>query len=181
MHRLTVSVFLLSCLFLFPLSFVGCGGDPVAEGFKKSNRLNMQKIANAYRMFASINNNMGPENEEEFKEFLRSDDRIAYRLGLTSLDLDNLDGYFTSEADEEPFVVLYGQKIDPALDYSALVFDKTGVDGMRRIALACSEIIEVTDKKKYERILAGNIQVKDVPAHVFGGPIDESAEEQGDE
>jgi hypothetical protein len=174
------AIFFLSYLFLLPVLFVGCGGDKVAEGFKQSNKLNMQKIANAYRMYASINENKGPENEEEFKEFLRTDERIAYRLGLSSLDLDNLDGYFTSAADGEPFVVLYGQKIDPALDYSALVFDKTGVDGMRRIALACSEIIEVTDNKKYDRILAGNIQVKDVPAHVFGGPIDESEEESGE-
>lgn len=181
MRMSRTAFFFLSCFFLFPLSFAGCGGDRVAEGFKQSNRLNMQKIANAYRMFASINENMGPKTEEEFKEFLGSDERIAYRLGLSELDLDNLDGYFTSEADGEPFVVLYGQKIEPTLDYSALVFDKTGVDGMRRIALACSEIIEVTDKKQYDRILAGNITTKDVPAHVFGGPIEVTDAEEVEE
>lgn len=148
---------------------VGCGDNNVSEGFKKANKLNIQKIANAYRMFASINNRVGPENEAEFKEFFKSDERIAPRLGLTQADLDDLDAYFTSEADGEPFVVLYGQKIKPDLDYSALVFDKSGTDGVRRIALACSEVIEVSSDKVYDRILAGKIKRSDVPAHVFGG------------
>lgn len=174
----------LACLLLLSSAvFIGCGDDTVAKGFKKANQLNMQKIANAYRMFASVNGNVGPKDEAEFKNFLTSDERVAPRLGLSSLELEDLDGYFTSAADGQPFVVLYGQTIRPDFDYSAIVFDKTGVDGMRRIALACSEIIDVTDDEQYDRILAGNIKKKDVPAHVFGGGdagIDDSIEAENE-
>lgn len=165
-------------LFLLMFSVVsGCSGTSLKSSFQKANENNIERIANAYRMFASINNNVGPKDEEEFKNFLRTDDRIAPRLGLDSLDVENIDGYFTSSADNEPFVVLYGQKISPDFDYSAIVFDKTGVNGVRRIALACNEVIEVDNNKQYDRILAGKIQKKDVPAHVFGGSVDLSAEE----
>lgn len=167
-------------LLLLMTAFVGCGGDGTMEKFQQANKVNMQKIANAYRMFASINKDVGPEDEEEFKTFLRTDERIAPRLGLSSLDLENLDDYFTSEVDGQPFVVLYGQRIDPTLDYSAIVFDQEGVGGKRRIALACSEIIEVTDDKDYDRILGGGIKRKDVPAHVFGGGIDAATEENAE-
>lgn len=162
-------------LLMFSVVF-GCSGPSLKSNFQKANENNIERIANAYRMFASINQNVGPKDEEEFKNFLRTDDRIAPRLGLDSIDVENIDGYFISSADNEPFVVLYGQKISPDFDYSALVFDKTGVDGVRRIALACSEVIEVDNDKQYDRILAGKIQKKDVPAHVFGGGVDLSAE-----
>ncbi len=165
-------------LFLLMFSVVsGCSGTSLKSSFQKANENNIERIANAYRMFASINNNVGPKDEEEFKNFLMTDDRIAPRLGLDSLDVENIDGYFTSSADNEPFVVLYGQKISPDFDYAAIVFDKTGVNGVRRIALACNEVIEVDNNKQYDRILAGKIQKKDVPAHVFGGSVDLSTEE----
>lgn len=165
-------------LCLLTISVVsGCGGPSLKSQFQAANENNIERVANAYRMFASINKHVGPKDEEEFKNFFRTDDRIAPRLGLDSIDTDNIDGYFTSSADNEPFVILYGQKISPDFDYSAIVFDKTGVNGVRRIALACSEVIEVDNDKQYKRILAGKIQKKDVPAHVFGGAIDLSAEE----
>lgn len=168
------------CWVLFPLVLLvisGCSGPSLKSSFQKANENNIERIANAYRMFSSINKHVGPKDEEEFKNFFRTDERIAPRLGLDRIDTDNIDSYFTSSADNEPFVILYGQKIRPDFDYSAIVFDKTGVNGIRRIALACSEVIEVDNDKQYDRILAGKIQKKDVPAHVFGGGVDLSLEE----
>lgn len=167
---------LFACLFT---TLVGCGENAVDAGFKKANAVNIQRVANAYRMFASLNGNVGPENVSELKEFIKSDERIPPRLGLTSSDMPNLDEYFISSADGEPFAILFSQKISPDFDYSALVFDKTGVDGVRRIALACSVVIDVIDDKQYDRIFEGKIKKSDVPAHVFGGGsaiIDESTE-----
>jgi hypothetical protein len=169
---------LVACLFT---ALVGCGEDNLSKGFKKANEFNIQKIANAYRMFASVNKNVGPKDESEFKAFFSTREEIPKRLGLSKSDLEDLDQYFISDADGEPFVILYGQRIKPDLDYSALVFDKTGADGVRRIALACSEVIEVSDNKQYDRILAGKIKRSDVPAHVFGGGGGQISEETENE
>jgi hypothetical protein len=155
-NRLNFSWLLVVLLFV-----VGCGGDPTSDAFKEMNKLNMSKIVNSYVMFASVNNNVGPKNEEELINFIKTDERVAPRLGMSSSDFGSLDSLFTSDADGEPFVVRFGLKIRTDEDRSPLVFDKTGVDGMRRVALADNTIIEVTDAKKYARMLAGKASSKE--------------------
>lgn len=146
---------------LIGLAF-GCGGDPVADAFKEMNKLNMQKLANSYVMFASVNGNVGPKDADELKNFIKTDDRVAPRLGMSSGDLNNLDGLFVSDADGEPFAIRYGLKIRIDEDRSPLVFDKVGVDGMRRVALANNKILEITDAKKYDRMFAGRASSKEL-------------------
>lgn len=143
-------------------AIVGCGGDPHADTFREMNKLNMQKIVNSYVMFASVNNGNGPKNEEELLNFIRTDERVPPRLGLSKGDLSVLDNLFISDADGEPFAVRFGLKIRTDEDHSPLVFDKTGVNGMRRVALADNRILEITDSSKYDRMLNGKTSSQDL-------------------
>ena len=140
---------------------IGCGGDPVAEAFKEMNKLNMSKLANSYVMFASVNGNVGPKDADELKNFIKTDERVPPRLGMTSSDLENLDSIFISDADGEPFMIRFGLKIQLDEDRSPLIFDKVGVNGMRRVALADNEILEITDSKKYDRMWEGKLTNKE--------------------
>jgi hypothetical protein len=151
------SQFLLLC---FVGLAVGCGGDETLNTFREMNKLNISKLANSYVMFASVNGSVGPKDADELKDFIRSDERVPPRLGMSSSDLEDLDAVFISGADGEPFQIRYGLKIRTDEDRSPLIFDKVGVDGMRRVALADNEILEVSDSKKYDRMWAGKLSGK---------------------
>jgi hypothetical protein len=140
---------------------LGCGNDQVASDFKKINELNMQKLLSSYVMFASVNGSVGPKDSDELINFIRTDERVPPRLGMTSGDLDDLERLLISGADGEPFEIRYGLKIRTDEDKSPLVFDKTGVDGMRRVGLADNRILEISDSKKYDRMLEGKAAAKD--------------------
>jgi len=166
-----------SCFLLFLVGLaVGCGGDKTMTTFKEMNKLNMSKLANSYVMFASVNGNVGPKDADELKNFIKSDERVPPRLGLSSSDLDNLDAIFVSDADEEPFKIRFGLKIRVDEDRSPLIFDAVGVDGMRRVALADNQIIEVTDAKKYDRMWAGNMSQQE--AGPDQSEIDEAVDDE---
>jgi hypothetical protein len=152
------SRFLLLCFVCLAL---GCGDNQIASDFKNMNKLSMQKLVNSYVMFASVNGNVGPKDSDELFNFIRTDERVAPRLGMSSGDLDTLEDLLISDADGEPFEIRYGLKIRVDEDKSPIVFDKTGVDGMRRVALADNRILEVTSSKKYDRMLSGNVSAKD--------------------
>jgi hypothetical protein len=169
--KLSFSVLFSRFLFLsFVCLALGCVGDQVASDFKEMNKLNMQKLANSYVMFASVNKNIGPKDSAELLNFIRTDERVPPRLGMSSGDLANLESLLISDADGEPFEIRYSLKLRPDEDTSPLIFDKTGVDGMRRVALADNRILEITDAKKYDRMFAGKSKAKDTA-------IDESAME----
>ncbi len=154
-----------SFILLFSVGLVvGCGGDQVSESFREMNKLNMQKLVNSYVMFASVNDNTGPQSAEELKNFIATDERVPPRLGMSSSDLNDLDSIFISDADGEPFKIRFGLKIRPDEDRSPLIFDAVGVDGMRRVGLADNEIVEVSDSKKYDRMWAGNLSAKEAGA-----------------
>jgi len=166
----------LCVLLCFAGLVVGCGGDSVSDTFREMNKLNMSKLANSYVMFASVNGNVGPKDADELKDFIKNDERVAPRLGMSSSDLNNLDDIFISDADGEPFKIRFGLKIRTDEDRSPLIFDAVGVDGMRRVARADNEILEVSDDKKYERLWSGNSTKED--AGPDEGEIDAESEEE---
>ncbi len=149
---------LFQCLLLcFVGLAIGCGGDQVSDAFREMNKLNMQKLVNSYVMFASVNGNVGPKDADELKNFIKTDQRVPPRLGMSTSDLNDLDSIFISDADGEPFEIRFGLKIRLDEDRSPLVFDSVGVDGMRRVALADNQILEIDDAKRYDRMWTGKL------------------------
>ncbi len=140
---------------------LGCGSDQVSDSFRDMNKLNMQKLVNSYVMFASVNKSVGPKDADELINFIKTDERVPPRLGMSSGDLNDLERILVSDADGEPFKIRFGLKIRLDEDRSPLIFDAVGVDGVRRVALADNQILEVSDAKKYDRLWAGNVSKKD--------------------
>lgn len=155
------------CLGMLLMVFSGCGEDQVVKGFKNVNDNNIKKVANSYRMFASVNNYTGPKDEQELKNFILTDERVPPRLGLTSIDAETVDAFFTSEVDGEPFTIRYGLQLNPDVDLSPVVFEKTGENGMRRVGLASSDIVKVDNDKRYENMLKGKTNDAAVAKELF--------------
>lgn len=175
---------LLLCVMLVIVvgSLVGCGSNSNVQGkIEAQNATNIQKISNAYKLYAFVNGHRGPASVDEFKQFLQTNKAIGRNLELMDIDLAKLDSYFISQADGEEFVFRWDVKLKPDLDINPIVFDKTGADGMRRVVLACDVVLEVTDDAKYERLLAGKVSKKDdVPAYVFGSGAEDNLDGQAE-
>lgn len=149
------------------LVLAGCGsGDPFASGVQARNKLNIQKMANAYNLYASRFGQKGPKSLEEFKEFLASNKTIERNLSRMAIDRSDIDSYFISGNDEEPFDFRWDVKVPPVNPTTPVVFEKTGKDGVRQVGLANGDVIDVTSDKEYDRLMAGKVSKANVTAFV---------------
>lgn len=148
------------CLFvLLGASVVlsGCGGADAGSMIADANDTNVKRLATLYSYFHIQNRNKGPKNEEQLRAFIESQD--ANRLKRGGIDATKLDELFVSERDDEPFVVRYGVNTvirGPAL---AVIFESTGVDGMRQVGF-CNGSMKEVDKDEYDRLMAGKVDKK---------------------
>lgn len=152
---------LMVCLFLAVAA--GCTSSS-APNFADANRTNIQKLKNAYMMYMNDHGFTGPEDEAALKSYLRENPAAKIRLGRMGVNPEDIDSIFTSERDGEPFVIRWGVK---GLADHAIVFEKTGVDGKRFVALGTPKEV---DAAEYEGWLSGEIK----PA-APGALVDESA------
>ncbi len=149
------------------LFFASCGpSDPFAARLQERNKLNIQKMANAYNLYATRFEQRGPKSLEEFKEFLASNKSIERNLSRLAIDRDEIDSYFNSTVDDEPFDFRWGVRVPPVNPTTPVVFEKTGKDGVRRVGLANGHIVDVTSDEEYDRLKAGKVSKANVPAFV---------------
>ena len=118
------SLLCLSCLF-------GCGGATVESAIGQSNKTNIQRLGNMYQMFQFKNKFRGPEDEAEFKEFIKGVDVSI--LEPRGIDPNNVDALFISERDNEPFKIRYGVPTGPRGSTEAVIFENTGDGGPRMV------------------------------------------------
>ena len=146
----------------------GCGNpDPAAEVAAERNKTNIQKVANAYVLFSALNRNRGPESKEELVGFVKNKSSIDRNLKLMGIDRDGFEDRFISEVDHQEFKIRWKLRINPAGTVAVpLVFEKTGVDDVRRVALSDSRILEVDSVKKYKDLMAGKFSKGDAGADV---------------
>jgi hypothetical protein len=119
---------------------IGCGGG--ASGATQPDAQHrISELFNLYRLYVE-KNRKGPSNEEALREFgqkLSETERADRRIG------NDLDIIFTSPRDNKKFVVQYNVKVDPSQN-RAIVWEETGVGGMRLVALSIGYIVEYDDK-----------------------------------
>ncbi len=130
----------------------GCGGADANSMIADANDTNVKRLATLYSFFHIRNKYKGPKNEGQLREFIESQD--ADRLKRGGIDASKLDELFVSERDGEPFVIRYGVNTvirGPALP---VVFETTGVDGMRQVGFTNGPMKEV-DNDEYDRLMAG--------------------------
>jgi len=134
------------------VALAGCKGADADSMIANANDTNVKRLATLYTFFHIQNRNKGPKNEEQLREFIESQD--ASRLKRAGIDATKLDELFVSERDGEPFVIRYGVNTyirGPAL---AVVFEATGIDGMRQVGF-CNGLMQEVDEDEYDRLMAG--------------------------
>lgn len=159
-HRLAPLVFITLAV-TFGIVCLGCDNeDPAADEVAKRNKTNIQKVANAYILYAELNGTRAPKSEDELVKWVTEYERIERNLKMMGIEREKFAGYFVSEIDNEEFTVRWGASYDPEGAAIPLVFEAKGIEGVRRVALSDSRILSVDDAK-YKRLLAGKISSSD--------------------
>lgn len=139
-------------LFLGILMLCGCGSS--RKGLHEIYDTNIKKAHLCYTIFMEQHKYRGPKDLEELKQFISEDPSGRFFSERAGIDVDNIDAVLTSDRDGEPFVFRFGLK---GIADHAVVFEKTGVEGMRYVALGTP--IEV-DEETYNDYLEGKIKPK---------------------
>lgn len=130
-------VFCLSICGCLIISQMGCRDTTIEDGVAALNSSHIRQLYSCYSLYGHYNKYRGPKNEEEFKEFLMRP-RYERNLKIMQIDRDSLDDIFVSERDGERFKIRYEVH---GLGNKAVIFEATGVDGKRMVAL--EEPVEV--------------------------------------
>lgn len=148
----------LACCALI-VSGLGCGGSDPLSTLAKANERNIQRLSNLYLSFHSLNDWRGPNDEEEFKAFLREmrPERLR-RIGIEPAEVDQI---FINERDGEPFKVRYGVPGSMMGSSDPVIFEATGVNGKRMVGFLNMVQREV-DNTEYERLWSGDYTKEDL-------------------
>lgn len=129
--------------------FAGCGdGEPTLADLNDNN---IRRLHTAYKIYMKGNNFTGPSNEEDFKDFLTSNNKARVLLKRMDITSDNLSDIFVSERDGEPFKIRWG--LNGVADH-AIVFESVGVEGKRLVAFTKPREL---DNAQYEGYWSGDI------------------------
>ena len=143
---------LLALSLILTVCPVGCGSPDPADLLAEANDTNIQRLANLYQAYQSRHNWRGPQDEEEFKTFLKgwNPEKLA-RIGV---DPKAIDDVFISARDGQPFKIRYGVPGHVLGSDAPVVFEATGVDGRRMVGFLNMTSREV-DAEEYDRLWSG--------------------------
>jgi len=133
------------------LTLTGCGEGRTSRDVYSTN---IKKLHRCYQLFMDNNNDRGPKDEAELKNYVKTNRTAMHILKRLDVTPETVDDIFISERDEEPFTVRYGLKGEA--DH-AIVFEKTGVDGERLIALSK---VAAYGEQEYDDFLSGKTKPK---------------------
>lgn len=142
---------LIVCLLATGFS-LGCGDRDPTDLLAAANDSNIQRLANLYEAFQSRHNWRGPKDEEDFKSFLKGWN--PKKLTSIGADPNAIDDLFVSDRDGEPFKIRYGVPGHIMGSDAAVVFETTGVDGLRMVGFLNMTKREV-DATEYDRLWSG--------------------------
>ena len=148
------SIYTKSAVGLFVIAvaiLVGCGGFDASTSIQDLNATNAQRLANLYVGHQQHNLGRGPKNEAEFKAYIKQVNPVLLeRIGV---DPNQVDALFTSDRDGEALEVRYGIKGFATSDPVPVVFEKTGVEGVRLVAFTRRDAEQVSDDAEYQKLL----------------------------
>ena len=147
-----LSLVTLALPFVMVTAMVGCGGSEAENQIAAANDSNLRRIGNLYKAYQLRHGNMGPENEQAFRDFMNQD-LTPVRLERMQIDPNNIDGLFISEEDGQPLVIRYG--VAGGLGTSeAVVFEQSGSGGQRQVGFSDGSV-EAVDNARYDQLLSG--------------------------
>lgn len=146
--------------------FLGCSRDKADEMFASVNASNIQRVANLYCVYQAQNNFVGPENEEQFKNFISQ--MHPSRHKSYGINVDRLDELFISERDNQPLKIRWKLVAKPRQGPIPIAFESEGRNGKFMVAFSSFEIGEF-DLAEYEQLWAGK-RDEEISADNRGGP-----------
>jgi len=159
--------FLYGLLLLSFAVHIGCGKrDRIREVYST----NLKKLHGCYMLYLEEHGYKGPETEEEFKDYLKTNPTAIHLLKRIDVTPEIVDEIFISDRDGEPFIVRYGVK---GVADHAVVLESVGLEGKRLVALA--EPIEVDDDE-HAKYLSGEIKPETEQGFGMEGGDDDSGD-----
>jgi hypothetical protein len=124
----------------------GCGSNEL----ESPTAMKMKALANFYLEYAVAQKGKGPANEAALKKHIRS--VPDFILKTNGVDPSGVDALFTSERDQEPFVVAYAGAISRISGDSTQVIahEKTGKNGKRLVVYASAKVDLVDEARLKE-------------------------------
>ncbi|QDT75518.1 hypothetical protein [Lacipirellula limnantheis] len=128
------------CLALAVSAAAGCGGSD--SEVRKQGFSHVRLLTSLH---TRVTSSLGryPKDEAEFKAALVQDN-----VSPEALKVNSIDDLFISERDGQPLVVVYGQ---PPAGSDLVVYEQTGVNGMRQVGHRIG-VIEEVDAAKFAEI-----------------------------
>lgn len=132
---------------------VGCAREiDTNEAIARANDSNLKRLSNLYLAYQMKHNWNGPKNEKVFKDFLNSfNPEKLQRIGV---DPGAIDGLFVSTRDGEPFKIRYSVKGSAMGSSEPVVFETTGVEGVRMVG-SLDMVAREVDDAEYDQLWAG--------------------------
>lgn len=113
-------------------------------------------LAIFYGRYTAMNKGRVPPNEAEFKKFIKT--MQPTELEVNGADPANLDPYFISPRDNEPFGIAYRTPTAAPSSSGAgtVVWEKTGAGGKRYVADGLGKVEELDEVTFNQRLGAGS-------------------------
>lgn len=143
----------------------GCRGEIDANSaVAEVNDTNLQRLGSLYFAYQAKHHWQGPEDEEQFKEFLHNynPDKLS-RMGV---DPNAIDELFISERDGEPFKIRYSVAGSAMGSSEPVIFESVGVNGKRMVGFLNMERQEV-DQQQYEELWQGKAASLESPGREY--------------
>jgi hypothetical protein len=127
---------------------LGCAPDET----ESPTAYKLRGLSRVYLDYAVPRNGAGPANEAALKKHIKS--LPDFVLQGNWIDPANPDAVFTSERDNEPFVVIYGQGISSISGKSLQVIahEKTGVRGKKLVTFVSGKV-ELVNEARLQELL----------------------------
>ena len=141
-------------------SYVGCSSANNESTLASLNDQNIKRLVNLYFLFQSSHEWRGPDDESEFKEFIKgTPSRKLKRIGI---DVGSLDDLFINERDGKPFTIRYGVEGNMMGCSKPVVFETDGVRGKKMVGFL-DMIQREVEPDEYEKLLSGEIETSAEP------------------
>lgn len=129
-------------LALSALTLMGCGSGGSSEVREKG----YSHVRLLTTLHARISSELGryPKDEAEFKAALGK-----ANLTLDGMKVSSIDELFVSKRDGQPLVVVYGQ---PPAGSDVVVYEQTGVNGLREVGHRIGQVDEV-DQARFDELV----------------------------
>ncbi len=131
------------------LTLFGCG--PKSETHRAQEESGLKPLAIFYGRFVPQHQGRPPQNEAEFKAYLKEPANAEELLGIHKVA--DIDALFISSRDKKPYIVIYGPTSGEGPAGAPVVaYEQDGLNGKRFVASSMGAVEEV-DAVRFQKMV----------------------------